>query len=257
MRRAIWTLVTGSLVVLGLLMFNRLAASELTYRPVLPPWPGVHARLEVLVGGQPLRTIAHAGKTYLPVPELGTEYEIRVSNHGPRRITAIVSVDGLSVINGKPASESHPGYIVDPGSSIRIKGWRRNMESVAAFRFEERAKSYAALMGWPENVGVIGLVAIEEMSWRNHLGLENKDAAAPATKRAAESGSIGTGYGRDIDSSVTSVPFVRGPSRQSLTIWYDTTDALRRAGVPVDRPYPVPFPGDTEFVPPPPGHRER
>jgi hypothetical protein len=88
-----------------------------------------------LVNGKPLRTIDHKGKTYLPVPKVGAEYEIRVWNHGPHRIAAIVSVDGLSVIDGQPASESRPSYIVSPYSTIRIKGWRRSLDTVAAFAF--------------------------------------------------------------------------------------------------------------------------
>jgi hypothetical protein len=209
--------------------------------------------------GQPLRTIDHAGKTYLPVPRMGAEYEVRVWNHGPRRITAIVSVDGLSVINGKPAAESQPGYLVDPGASIRIKGWRRNLDTVAAFSFEERERSYAARMGRPENIGVIGLIAVEELTWRPRPLLEQKDAAPSAAKRAtsAEVGGTGTGYGRDVESPVYYVPFVRSNNKRFVTIYYDTVEALRRAGVPVDRPFPMPFPGDTEFVPPPPGQGGR
>ena len=43
-----------------------------------------------------------------------------------------------------------------------IKGWRRDKETVAAFTFEERKNSYAYLRGYRDNIGVIGLIAIEE-----------------------------------------------------------------------------------------------
>jgi hypothetical protein len=181
------------------------------------------------------------------------EYEIRVSNHGPRRITAIVSVDGLSVINGRPASEAHPGYIVEPGGSVLIKGWRRDRDTVAAFSFEDRAQSYASRVGRPENIGVIGLIAIEEMTWSPRLPLEDKESFAPAARGAlAELGGTGTGYGRDLDSRVYYVPFLRSSHKRTITMYYDTVAALRQAGVPVDSPMPIPFPGDPEFVPPPP-----
>lgn len=221
---------------------------------VLPPSSTMRVNMEILVGGRSLRTVEYAGRTYLPVPRLGTEYEIRITNYGPRRITAIVSVDGLSVINGRPASESQPGYIVNPGSSVRIKGWRRDMETVAAFRFEDREHSYASRSGRPENIGVIGLIAIEEMAWRPPPIPMEKDSAAPATARwsGAEVGGTGTGYGREIDSRIYYVPFVRSHNRRTITIYYDTVEALRGAGVPVDSPLPIPFPGATEFVPPPP-----
>ncbi len=250
MARTIWTLVTGLVLVAGA------QAAELTWRPVVPWRDGMRVSLDILAEGRSLPTISWAGRTYLPVPCLGTEYAIRVSNHGPRRITAIVSVDGLSVINGHPASSSDPGYIVAPHSSIVIKGWRRNLETVAAFSFEERGKSYAALVGRPDNVGVIGLIAIEEQVERPRLDLELRDSPFPSAKSAyAEVGSTGTGYGRDLDSHVYYVPFVRSNNRRSITIYYDTADALRKAGVPVDGIYPVPFPGEHEFVPPPPGHK--
>jgi hypothetical protein len=192
------------------------------------------------------------------VSRLETEYEIRVCNRGPRRIAAIVSVDGLSVINGQPASESSPGYLVAPYSHILIKGWRRSLDTVAAFRFVDRSKSYASLMGREENVGVIGLIAIEEELPRLRLEWKEKDAATSAVKRAlGEVGETGTGYGRDRDSPAYYVPFVRSANKRTITLYYDTIDALRRAGVPVDRPQPIPFPGDGDFTPPPPGHQDR
>jgi len=257
MARAFWILVTGILGITGFLLVAGTGASELSWRPVAPPWrDDMRVGLEIMAEGRPLNTISYAGRTYLPVPQLGTEYEIRVSNSGPRRIVAMVAVDGLSVLNGKPASESQPGYIVAAHSSILIKGWRRNLDTVAAFSFEERDKSYAALMGRPDNVGVIGLIAVEELEIRPRLGLEWKDSAPEAARKAyGELGSTGTGYGRDLDSQVRYVPFARSGNRRSITLYYDTVEALRRAGVPVDRPFPVPFPADPEFAPPPPGHR--
>ena len=225
---------------------------------VVPPPDGMRVGLEVLVDGRPLRTVQHAGRTYLPVPRLGTEYEIRVWNHGPRRITALVSVDGLSVINGRPTSEDHPGYIVAPRGHVVIKGWRRDRDTVAAFSFEEREKSYASRMGYPDNVGVISLLAIEERQPRFAPLLERKDSAAPAALRGSgEVGGTGTGYGRDVDSPVYYVSFVRGNNTRTVSILYDTRDALRRAGVPVDDPVPIPIPREKEFAPPPPGDPRR
>lgn len=221
----------------------------------VPPRPGpMQVGLDILVNGKLLRTIEHKGKTYLPVPKVGAEYEIRVWNHGPHRIVAIVSVDGLSVINGQPASESHSGYIVAPYSSIRIKGWRRSLDTVAAFAFVDREQSYANLTGRPENVGVIGLIAIEEHVWTPRPVFEKADAGTSAARAV---GSIGTEYGRDIDSRVYYVPFVRSNNKRTITMYYDTVAVLRKAGVPVDPPMPVPFPAHPEFAPPPPGHKSK
>jgi hypothetical protein len=222
---------------------------------ILPPLRRMHVAMDILVGGRPLPTVRHAGKTYLPVPRMGEEYQIRVWNHGPRRVAVPVSVDGLSVINGQPASEDDAGYIVAPYSHIHIKGWRRNLDHVATFRFVERDKSYASLMGKPENIGVIGLVAFEEQVVYPLPQLERRDSSAPAKGFRTEAGSIGTEYGREIDSRAYYVTFLRSGNKQTITLYYDTVEALRAAGVPVDRPHPVPFPGDLQFAPPPPGYR--
>jgi len=202
-------------------------------RPILPPrhLPGeMQVSLDIVVAGRTLSTIQYAGRTYLPVPEVGAEYQIRVWNHGSRRITAIVSVDGLSVITGKPASEAGPGYIVAPHSHVLLEGWRRDLDRVAAFRFVARDRSYAALMGRPENVGVLGLVACEELVRTPRSLLEGKDAAPE--RAASRAGSIGTEYGRTVDSQVYEVPFLRSANRQTVILYYDTVEALRQLGVP-------------------------
>jgi hypothetical protein len=193
--------------------------------------------LEVLVDGRPVPTVSWRGSTYLPVPRLGAEYELRVWNRGPRRVTALVSVDGLSVTNTEPESEVHPGYIVSPGDSIVIRGWRRDRDTVAAFSFEERERSYAARIGRPEKIGIIRLLAIEEQTYRPtpRPWLEEKAAGDRAALRwPREVGGTGTGYGRDLDSPVYLVPFVRSSNRQTATLYYDTPRALRRTGLPLE-----------------------
>jgi hypothetical protein len=217
---------------------------------VRPPLPRVN--LEILVGGRPLPTVRHLGKIYLPVPQLGLEYEIRVSNHGPRRVAALVAVDGLSVITGQPHSEDQPGYIVAPSGQIRIKGWRRSLETVAAFRFVERETSYAALMGHPEKVGAITLLAVEEQVRWPRPGVE-RDATSSAKMAQGKAGSVGTEYGREIDDRVYYVPFLRSSIKWSVTIFYDTPEALHRAGVPIDLLPPSHWDGG--FAPPPPGYK--
>jgi hypothetical protein len=227
-------------------------SSSAPRREVISPRPTrLFVQMTILVDGKPAPTIEHLGKTWLPIPRMGAEYRIRVVNSGSRRIAAVVSVDGLSVINGKPASESSPGYLVDAYGSITIDGWRRNLEKVAAFRFVERDDSYAWRMGHPDNIGVIGLVAIEEGTRPRPWRRLDKGGAAKAARSTV--GSAGTEHGRDIDSPAYYMPFVRSSNKRSLTIYYDKPEALRRAGVPIREPgLPIPFPADQDFVPPPP-----
>lgn len=250
MRYAKWFVPLGALAFVAFLVLSltRVVGMPPPERGdvALRPWPAMRVALDVLVDGKRVPTVHYQGKTYLPVRRLGTEYQIRVWNYGSRRITAIVSVDGLSVMNGRPASHRQPGYIVAPHSSITIDGWRRDNDTVAAFSFEERANSYASKIGHPENIGVIGLVAFEEMRrWPRPLPMERKRAASGAERYGSSPvGGTGTGYGRDIHSPVIEVPFVRSSNRQTITVYYDTVQNLRREGIPVDRPYPMPFPAD-------------
>ncbi len=247
--------------------------------PHYRPYPGMSVSLEVVSDGRTMSTIQHGGRTYLPVPRWGEEYSLRITNNGPRRIAAVVSVDGLSVITGKPASEGDAGYVVDAHNSITIKGWRRNLDQVAAFSFEERHNSYASRTGRPENVGVIGLAAFEEQTPEYRLpprladGYSDEKSGQPAAAKRADSarrfvrapsavGGTGTGYGRDIESAVQYINFVRSSNKRTVTIYYDTRDALRAAGIIVDdvRPapeHPRPFPTDGDFAPPPPGDGRR
>jgi hypothetical protein len=82
--------------------------------------------------------------------------------------------------------------------------------------------------------------------------------AAPLhEKRDGVPGGTGTGWGRDVNSSVIEVPFVRSVNKRTMTVYYDTPEALRRIGVPVDGNVPKPFPADTDYCPPPPPKRTR
>ncbi len=263
MRRFMILLIAQALLAGGL-MATAARGSELSWsdpnptaKPAVPrekfsypPRDDMRVSLDVLVDGKPGKVISHNGKLYLPVPRLGSEYEIRVNNMGSQRMAAIVSVDGLSVIKGAPASERSPGYLVDSRGNMVIKGWRRDKDTVAAFTFEERTSSYAYSRGYRDNIGVIGLIAIEEQIDLPRLQAEfSRGLLAPAKALDGAVGGTGTGWGRDVGSSVVFVPFVRSAHKRTVTIYYDTEDALRRIGVPIDRPYPKPFPADTGFCP--------
>jgi hypothetical protein len=248
-----WLIAAGLAMLAALAVSGPSAASELRWSDppgyVLPPHDHLRVGLDVLVDGRPLPVIHHYGRDYLAVPYMGAEYQVRVWNGGPLRVVALVSVDGLSVIDGRPASENSPGYVVSAGGSIVIRGWRRDLQTVAAFRFTDREDSYAYRTGRPEDVGVIRLVAIEEMAYRPRPDVYRLDAERGAAKSAA-AGDVGTGYGRDVDSRAYLTSFVRGPHRRTIPLYYDTVGGLRRLGVPVNGPEP--YPRDLEFALPPP-----
>jgi len=93
----------------------------------------------------------------------GHRYSIAIKNHSPGRIEAVVSVDGLDVIDGQPASLQKRGYLLDPYGDLEIDGFRTSTSEVAAFRFGSVRNSYAARKhGNTRNVGVIGVAVFHE-----------------------------------------------------------------------------------------------
>ena len=78
----------------------------------------------------------------------GDAYAIRVTNNTSRWVEVVAAVDGLDVIDGGRADYCHKrGYILGPGDSYDIEGWRTSMSSVDEFRFVHPATSEAARKG--------------------------------------------------------------------------------------------------------------
>lgn len=93
----------------------------------------------------------------------GGTYSIVIKNVCKCRVQVVASVDGLDVLDGKPASVSRPGYVIEPGKTLEIKGFRTSYEAVAAFQFSSVSESYANLRhGDTRNVGVIGIAVYTE-----------------------------------------------------------------------------------------------
>ncbi len=93
----------------------------------------------------------------------GDRYSIVITSHVPARLEVVVSVDGLDVLDGKPAGFQKRGYIIDPNAQIEIDGFRQSMDAVAAFRFGSVRDSYAERKsGDSRNVGVIGIALFNE-----------------------------------------------------------------------------------------------
>jgi hypothetical protein len=141
-------------------MADRRAASG----PVLVPAPASSPYTLAVLGadGAPVPTYAHRGRYYL-LGDAGQRYIIRVTNPTDRRVEAVVSVDGLDVIDGQPADfRRKRGYVVPARGELRIEGFRVSTQGVAAFRFSSVGQSYAGRRGLARNVGVIGMAVFEE-----------------------------------------------------------------------------------------------
>lgn len=103
-----------------------------------------------------------AGDTVYVLGNAGQRYTILLENTTAARFEAVVSVDGLDVINGRPASGSSRGYILPAYGRVEIEGFRQSLDAVATFRFGAVGDSYAAQTGDARNVGVIGVALFAE-----------------------------------------------------------------------------------------------
>lgn len=106
----------------------------------------------------------HAGGKVFVMGDAGSSYSLRLKNLTEHRLEVIVSIDGLDILDGQPASVRKRGYVVAGNSSITIDGMKvggklRQLEfgSVA----ESRAATAFGERG-ARNVGVIGMACYDE-----------------------------------------------------------------------------------------------
>lgn len=191
------------------------------------------------------------------------EYFIKITNNCPWKTLAVVSVDGLNVLNGETANYQQGGYVVNSMSTVNITGWRKNSNKTAAFYFTYPEDSYVGRVGKAGNIGVIGAAFFREKEslvympdpgagyrYEKPRASSESSLNAPAMRQAPVEKSLGTGYGRDIQSRVTSVEFDRNPSPFMVhQIRYETRQKLIQMGVIEIEPRAFP---DQQFVPPPP-----
>lgn len=142
-----------------------------------------HVEMQVCVNGAPVREHRKDGLAYIEARK-GSSYSIKLKNHFNRRALAILSVDGIEVLTGKKAGEAESGYVLEPYSSIEIKGYRISDNEVATFVFGSGYNSYSTYQGQQSgelkpgekspNNGVIGVRIIlekyTEPNWNVHKG---------------------------------------------------------------------------------------
>ena len=204
----------------------------------------VHDRVE----NRMLPIYRHEGRYYV-VGKPGNEYQVRVRNRAGGDILAVVSVDGVNAVSGETANWSQTGYVLGSGQGYDVRGWRKNLDRIAAFFFTEHQNSYAARTGRPDNVGVIGVAVFRKKAEpearidqspprelpssgarddiSNAPSAESSYGSGPGSARSAESSadsmagarrqppaqlrspSLGTGHGRIETSQVTYTSFER------------------------------------------------
>jgi hypothetical protein len=216
----------------------------------------------------PAREFAHNAKTYIE-GENGLRYVIRVRNLTAARIEGVLTVDGLDTRSGKDGSLVNRGMIIEGFTSYDFDGFRLNEREVAAFRFGGADASYAAQMGKPSNVGVIGLAIFQEfvppppsMEYRDRVPAAPRAEAASVRPSAPPTGvspaPLGTSFGERRESIVRSTTFVRATKDPAalIALRYESRVGLRALGIAVDaidRDAANPFPADAGGCPPPPG----
>lgn len=127
--------------------------------------------LDIIVNNRPVKKYNHDYRVYVEGRK-NSPYTLRFRNNTGSRVLAILSVDGLSIMDGKAASDKSSGYVVNAWSTIEVPGWRINSDKVAQFKFrpqeagydrtyaeELRSEGIAVDTG---NQGVIGVMVYEE-----------------------------------------------------------------------------------------------
>ena len=113
--------------------------------------------------GADLDTFFHGGRYYVH-GSAGDRYIVRVTNPTAQRVEAVVSIDGLDVIDGEAGDLRKRGYVVPPYGSLDIEGWRTSLSDVSSFRFSSVGGSYAGKKGKARNVGVIAVALFAEQA---------------------------------------------------------------------------------------------
>lgn len=178
---------------------------------------------------------------------LNQRYTIRVTNPTARRVEAVVTVDGLDVVDGEAGDLKKRGYIVPAYGEVRVEGFRTSLADVATFRFSSVDGSYAGKKGKARNVGVIAVAIFEETapppeqqiivpevaerdSWRDiRPGMKNDDARGGSHDKVAQKRRMPSA---DAEEAAPSAP---------------STGGGRGGGAVAARPMPMP-------PPPPPPH---
>lgn len=126
--------------------------------------------LRVLVGDNPIAKYYDKSGNVWVEARKGSAFKLRIKNDSWKRILAVISCDGINVINGKHEDfNTAPGYIINSNSSTNISGWRISGEEVKEFYFTINEDSYSKKIGVePGNIGVIAAAIFIEQDNYNY-----------------------------------------------------------------------------------------
>lgn len=119
-------------------------------------------QVNIRQNGTDLPSVQHERQAWVVAPPEG-EYEIVIFNNSNDRKLAVVTVDGLSAMDGQEGKKDGNGYVVEPWQRLVVPGWRRSDREVARFTFTPNEGSYSSKMGkGTRNTGVIAVAVFEE-----------------------------------------------------------------------------------------------
>ena len=118
--------------------------------------------LEITVNDRSVFEYQHQGDTFIEGRK-GSTFKLTFYNHSSNKVLVVPAVDGLSVLDGKPAGPDSPGLVVQAGSSAMIPGWMVDQTQASQFVFADRESSYArGIDSTTTNTGVIGFLVYGE-----------------------------------------------------------------------------------------------
>ena len=204
-------------------------------------------------GRTPADEYHHRGETWIE-GRYNSWYQIELANHTNCRVLAVLSVDGLSVMDGESASYDSPGFVLDPWGKTQVPGWLMNSDQAAQFVFSSVGKSYAHNMNKGGNPGVIGVAWFPERvnitksafvaqsahllnttgnnPWDN-LPRSISHVANSITTACAQGSNMGTAWGDSVQFATHNTQFVRASNTPAavLVLRYDSADNLQAMGI--------------------------
>lgn len=112
--------------------------------------------------GKKIPVVQSAGNYYIQ-GVTGQRYTIYFENVSNSGYEVLVTADGVDSITGREGKYDDAGYILFPGSSMTIRGFRESRNDHKPFVFNEKESPYIAgsNQGSTANIGVIGFAIFE------------------------------------------------------------------------------------------------
>ena len=212
-------------------------------------------------GRTPADEYQHRGEIFIE-GRTNSWYEIELVNYTNVETLAVLSVDGVGVVDGESASYDSRGFVLQPFGRTTVPGWLQSSEQAAKFVFSNVGKSYAHQTGKGGNPGVIGAaffpglprytstnptiwVAPRTVNTMQTWGMNttgptwqtqhmaSSDMRVASNTASGISNSVGTAWGESVDYATTSSSFQKASNTPSAVIIlrYDSADNLQAMGI--------------------------